>query len=362
MKIGILTFHNAHNYGAVLQAFALREYLISLGHNVEFINYHISEFDKYALYPFNLNDKGSLIKKIKLLIVFVLSLYRRILRHKKFNQFIKKHLISSRKMSRESFNVKGSYNAIVFGSDQIWNPLITKGFDPVYWGEFNAGDEVLKVAYAASMDQNLDTSEAREIATKFLRNFNSIGVRENSMIPLLKCLTNKKIHHVLDPTFIVDKSCFERIKKTPKINKKYVLTYTVLGHPMVLSLANKIAKELNCSIINLASNISAIRKFNTIETSSPEEFIGYIANAQCIITTSFHATVFSILYKRPFYTINLTNTGRTAALLKDLGLETRLVNLTDDMPCFSNCCYDSLDNKLLPKVEKSKIFIKNAIR
>lgn len=362
MKIGILTFHNAHNYGAVLQAFALREYLKSLGHQVEFVNYHIKEFDKYAIYPTSLNDKVSFIQRFKLIIIFILSFYRRILRYKKFKRFIDRHLISSKKMTRETFNVQGAYNAIIFGSDQIWNPIITKGFDPIYWGDFNAGEEVLKVAYAASMDYSIDSTEARYILTKFLMNFNAIGVREFDMIPMLKHLTHLKIHHVLDPTFLVSISCFDKIKKTPRIKEKYVLIYTVLGHSKVTLLAKKIAKELNCSIIDLASNISAKRKINTIETASPEEFIGYIANAQCVITTSFHATVFSILYRKPFYSLNLTNTGRTAALLKDLELENRLVDLSGYMPDFSECCYDSLDNKLLPKIKKSKIFIENALK
>ena len=130
MKIGILTFHCAHNYGAVLQCYALQEMLKGMGHTVEIIDYR----PDYLRMPFDVINlhriqSRNLLRLVKSIILETLSLSQRIIRHRKFDSFIKYYLNLSR-----SVGISSDYDVYVMGSDQIWNPKITNGFDGVYFG------------------------------------------------------------------------------------------------------------------------------------------------------------------------------------------------------------------------------------
>ena len=152
MKIGLLTFHCAHNYGAVLQCYALQETLISMGHEVEVINYRpkylIASYKRFELHRFiSLN----LINSLKNSIKEALLAGRRFRRYKAFEEFITNRLNLSERVNAN--NIPSKYDIYIIGSDQIWNPKITKGFDSVYWGQFKFPKERRRyIAYAASME------------------------------------------------------------------------------------------------------------------------------------------------------------------------------------------------------------------
>ena len=149
MKIGILTFHCAHNYGAVLQCYALLQYLRSLGHEALIVNYR----PEYLLKPYTIvPDLGntSLVGKIKILLNFILSFPVRVIRYKGFEKFIDKYLLLSKVVDRASIDSLAC-NIYIIGSDQVRNPKITEGFDDVYWGNFVVRKNVKKITYAVSI-------------------------------------------------------------------------------------------------------------------------------------------------------------------------------------------------------------------
>lgn len=326
MKIGILTFHCAHNYGAVLQTYALQEKLKELGQDVYIIDYRPDYLiDPYKIFNIKKLSFKNPSKSIKYILITCLTFRRRILRHVAFNRFITNRLKLSKKKLKA---IPPIFDTYIFGSDQIWNTKITNGFDKIFFGYFETKNDVRKIVYAASMrESELDANE-NDYIKNALNNFHEISLRENNLIHLIQPLTNKTIKNVLDPTLIINRSLWDKIAVKPKLRKRYVLVYQVSINSQTLRIANEIAKQIDGVVIQLSAWLS-LKQFNIQQQcASPEEFIGWIKYAECIVTTSFHGTAFSIIFNRPFYTIKLNNSldSRSESLLKKLELENRLIS------------------------------------
>ncbi len=362
MKIGILTFHCAHNYGAVLQCYALQETLKQMGHDVEVIDYR----PEYLLAPYRRFDVHRFIsrnplKMAKKCVTEIVLANKRIIRYDSFNRFITKELRLSEKTEGKSIPQK--YDVYVMGSDQIWNPKITNGFDPVYFGDFGFPKDNKKyVAYAASMGATSLEDDAKAFYMKALKSFDSVSVREIQLAALLQPLTDKKVEIVLDPTLLVDRNLWSGITKTHRIKEKYVLVYQVRYDSNTLRIAYDIAKEIGAVVVEITAFFNPRLKKNRLQCASPEEFIGWIGNASCVVTTSFHGTAFSVIFNKPFYCIALGDNGdsRSASLLKNIGLEDRMIN-KNDSPGFSGINYDHPNAKLSLLKEKSKEYLLKAI-
>lgn len=365
MKIGILTFHCAHNYGAVLQCYALQETLKSMGHDVEVIDYR----PEYLLVPYQKFDIHRFLSKnpirlIKNCCKEVLLMNRRRKRYKAFDDFISSRLNLSEHV--QGNNIPPKYDIYVMGSDQIWNTNITHGFDDVYFGNymFLKGNKKY-IAYAASMGNSLWNDEAKSFYLKSLENFDSLSVRESSMKILLQPLIGKKIEEVLDPTLLADSCIWKNIIKKPYIKYKYVLVYQVRSDKNTLRIARQIANEIGAVVIEVMANFFIKDCFhkNKIQCASPEEFIGFIKNASFIVTTSFHGTAFSIIFNKPFYCVTLNDgeDSRSASLLKSIGLENRMIQ-KDSSPKFSDVDFNYANESLSLQKKESLYFLNKAIR
>lgn len=354
MKIGILTFHCAHNYGAVLQCYALQEFLKGLGHDVEIIDYR----PNYLLAPYKIfkaSRTGSLIFRIKSFIKSLLTLRRSYIRHKKFYNFINNYL----NLSKERNHIPDKYDVYITGSDQIWNPQITNGFDSNYFAEYSfpKGHKIY-ISYAASMEAKKLSDLEANYYKNHLNNFDFISVREKTLSDLLQPLTNKKITTVLDPTLIVDKKAWDRLAILPKNKHKYILVYQVRTHKCVLKIAKKIADKFNAKIIEIGAWVDLYDKKYREEGKSPEEFIGYVKNSLLVITTSFHGTIFSIINEKPFYYIDLgiNIDSRVRSLLNDLNLESRII-LKDSDFSYSSIDYSEVKYKLHDNIVLSRKYL-----
>jgi len=173
MKIGILTFHSAHNYGAVLQAFALQKVLEELKHTVEFIDYRPSFLIQQAVLPV-LNGRSPKLKA-KLIAEGLVSYKWRVKRRLGFENFISSKLhLSQEKYGDKPFLSNMNYDTFIMGSDQVWNIKLTKGFDKVYWGDFDTKKGAKRISYAASMS-NYDLKESENIKMlEYLKKFVSL--------------------------------------------------------------------------------------------------------------------------------------------------------------------------------------------
>ena len=342
MKIGILTFHFVHNYGAVLQAYALQEFLRSNKYDVEFINFRpyerlFHEFRRFYIRRF-------ISRNLKRVIYQLLLIPKRELRWKNFERFINENL----KMSPKVKEIPSSYDVYVFGSDQIWNPFITNGFIDSYFGIFPFPKEHRKyISYAPSMCQDHMTKSMEDYLKGALANFDSISVREHSAVSLLIGLTSKPIAEVLDPTLLVQPSVWKSKIKNRNHSKKYVLVYQVVPIPETMNIANVVAKQQHAEVIEIKPYVELKNRKNVMTTLSPDRFLDLIANACYVVTTSFHGTVFSLIYNIPFYTIkhNDSRDSRVISLLGALGIEERLISRTT-LPVCKHVNYDTINEKL----------------
>lgn len=326
MKTGIITFHRAHNYGAVLQCYALATTLKNLGHDVEVIDYLPTQFKiEYSIYPFR---HLSLIRKITQLVKLLPVLDIKIKRSKGFNSFI-----STLPLSKKSFDETNArfdnYDVIVFGSDQIWNPVLTNNKDNVYCGNFPKLGKRF-VSYAASTNPKLLQKEYQEYFEGIIDRFDNISTRESSLTNYLNGLSNNVSQVVLDPVLLLTKDQWKKIAIKPQ-EEKYLLVYTVPQHPQIIQVANQLAKEKNLQVIEIRPNIHNIRKKNYLQTVSPTEFLGYIMYADYVLTTSFHGTALSVVFEKQFLTLSINEQvdDRAANLLENLCLSERLVKHND---------------------------------
>ena len=218
MKIGILTFHNAYNYGAVLQAYATQEIVKSYGHEVEIINYHNNKVDRH--YKKNRNR----FYRIPLVLIEKYFFNKR---KEAYKRFINKYLHLTKEVLVSSENVTlDKYDVILIGSDQLWNKRITGGWDKMYWGDFEASHSTRKVAWSICMNKiDLDDDDIIFIK-KHLENFDLISVRESDLLSFISNLTTKKVYQTLDPTLVLPSEKWEKVCHDVK-EKGYIAVYAV---------------------------------------------------------------------------------------------------------------------------------------
>lgn len=333
MKIGILTFHRAMNYGAVLQCYALYRTLSDMGHDVEVIDYRPSYIEKYR----SLFDKESFLqkkgvwKKIRYVVQRIIAYPQRTKAIKVFDAFLGKHLTLSNAISSKK-NIPSYYDAILFGSDQIWNPRICCGYDQVYWGQFLKGKTKL-ISYAASIGnpQNIATEQWDKIYP-LMKSFDAISVRESK---LAEYLQNGRIkaQTVLDPTLLASKDIFENIAVKPK-ESGYVMLYMLEYEPAAVTFAKKLANSKGLKLLRLRAIQGPLEKsddYELIASASIGEFLGYVKYADYVVNVSFHGTAFSVIFNKNFYTLKSSNYERSYGLLRALGLSERFVLPTDNV-------------------------------
>lgn len=349
MKVGILTFHRAHNYGAVLQCYALQQYLISRGDDAYVIDYNKKELWSY----YHWREKGyekyvtsNLIKFPYRLLQYLHAKKNHIIRYYKFVYFQKKYL----RLAPVNSIQTTPYDLILIGSDQVWNTTITHGFDKYYWGQFERPSSTKVATYAASLKNFWDPKDYN-IVYNYLSKLDGISVRERSTkIFLNKTFTNLNVSNVPDPVLLIPANHWKKMAKKPAIKSPYYFFYQAAKSEKVYSTAKIIAKQRRANLITLSADVKAI---NTVEchTSSPQEFLGWILYADMVITSSFHALIFSIIFNKDFYAINL-NMGqddRIKNLVTMFGVEDRLVD--NETQCKNLIPKDSKDivNLLLNK-------------
>lgn len=358
MKIGILTFHRAINYGAVLQCYALQEHLKSMHHDVEIIDYRPEYIEKYR--KINTQTPSfSIIEKIKGVIISILKTPLILITNSAFDKFLNSHLSIGDKIIRNTNQVCG-YDAIFFGSDQIWSPSICEGLDPIYYGQFSHKGTRL-ISYAASLGGHNVLSEDswREVCSK-ISCFDAISVREKELQTRLESY-GLKTKIVVDPSLLMTQQMLDDLAVRPK-HTNYVLLFMLEESEVAYKFAQRVAEQTRCSLIRLQST-KAIRHrpgVINVEAVPPELFCGYIKYAKCVINISFHGTAFSILYNKAFYTLHSAQEDRASNLLKTLGLSDRLVSATDDIR-FTDIDYSNT-NRLIKQLRKdSEKFIKEAL-
>lgn len=353
MKTGILTFHCADNYGAVLQTYGLKCVLESLGHESFVVDYR----PDYLTRPYELIDKSRL-NNFKDYIRAIFAMPIRYRRHEAFRRFCKSRL------NLIDMDKTGSLDAVIVGSDQIWNPNFHgNSFDPVFLLDMPEIRNKKKIAYAASAGSaNRFESGINDNSLASLKSFDAISVRESNIQGVLEEYGISS-YLVADPVLLAGKGVFDKICPDKKLYSPYLLSFSLTYIPEVNELAQKIAAEKNLSLIQITSLDEAIWNNKVKNTSSPEEFIWYIKNASGIVTTSFHGTIFSLLYDKPFMSVGLdaTHKDRVYQLLKELNVINRYVDMheADSSMFIWDCESSSIQNEISSIRDKSLEFLKS---
>lgn len=351
--IGIVTFHRAHNYGAVLQCLALKTALSMMGHSVHVIDHINPRIDEIYSLSSKVNNNLPSLYRIKQWITLKLTYPYRRKRFEKFNTFISKYILDN-----EFKNKYPEYDCIIWGSDQIWQWNITHE-DPFFWAQIENAD-VWKISYAASAGKINDKFKSN---MHLLSSFNRIGVREEELHRFLK--KNGIDSEVnVDPTLLLSSNEWEKaLELKNQSNKRYVLIYGLRDRKKVYKLGKLIAKKLGIDIKEVFSTANSLGNLGKKNIDvSPDEFIQLIRNAEFIVTDSFHCTVFSIIFNKQFITAKLNdgNDNRSADLLNSLGIIDRLTSdilVTNSVINFSNV------NKKIEELRATSIsYLQNNIK
>lgn len=355
MKIGILTFHRADNFGAVLQAYALQKYLIMQRNDVDIIDYRCHAIEEvYKSFRIR-NYFQKNIKRGLYCFLFDISVTRDVMRkHSKFETFRKQYLHLSSPVYSISDIESMKYDIIVVGSDQVWNKKLTSN-DLTY---FVPIEGVKKISYAVSMERSSlhDILENEYFYSEMLKSYSAISVREKGIADNLNRIGIGNVTVTCDPTFLWKKDFYlELIKEVPSFfSKKYILVFHLQYSDMLNKAASKLSQKTGYSIINLYAPFKRGRNNCTEKQDwGPLELLSLIYNAEYVLTTSFHGVAFSLLFEKQFYAIKTMSTNRIENLLEYMKLDSRIIS--DQFP-------DIVDEIDYSAIEKCKsMYIQNSI-
>ena len=330
-KVALLSFHTAYNYGAALQAFALQETVSDMAVDCAYINYvnesRQQEYDMIAQIRRELKKKN-LIRVAKLICGIPFMAGRK--RH--FEQFYHRYLTKTAveyHSSKEAEALNDDFDKFIVGSDQVWNPE-NNGSDCAFMLDF-VQDERKRISYSSSFGISEVPEHMIQGYTDNLTKFYRISTRELAGVKLIRELSGRDAHLVLDPVFLPATEVWERMISTAKKNtKEYIFFYTNrntqlndflgLGYP-----SDALEYHILSSHVSLKDFLDQKRKI--MFTMSPEKFLEEIADAKLVVTASFHCLAFSIILHKQFVVFLTGNQGKDERILNILricGLENRV--------------------------------------
>ena len=371
MKIGIVTLPLHTNYGGLLQAYALQTVLERMRHEVEHLHLPV-EFP--ILHP---TWKMPLVWSKRAILKFLCGEYNiSIFTHpykwirKNTDEFIASH-IQPRYLNEAGWNeeLANEYDAIVFGSDQVWRPIYAYPIEK-YFGAFLGASNVKRISYATSFgtEENEYTEYQQKACAGLLKKFSAVSVREKSAVAICKERFGVGAKHVLDPTMLLSSEDYIPIfeqANTP-ISEGSLAIYVLDRNPQIDAFIKK--QSTQKSLIPFRTN-SKVENHNAklSERQQPpvERWLRSFHDAEFVITDSFHACVFSILFHKPFICIGNKNRGmsRFDSLLNMFGLENRLVDINYIADYVEKeIDWEHVDNLLAQKREEAFQFLNQALQ
>ncbi len=341
LRAGIITFHNAENYGAALQTYALKSTLKKMGCDTRVIDYR---------------NRGVFLRNTIKNLYYAFTMQRPLKNHRQYQRFQNQHLnLSDRTyMSVTDFETDADdFDVLFFGSDQIWNPDLSNGFDPFYFGQFRT--KARKVAYAASVGKDRLSAQEEQTLNTLSSTFDAISVREESAVQVF----NQDVSCVVDPCMLLSAAEWRELSPTSTIREPYLLIYQLHPDKRLLKAAVELARPANKKIYMISPYLDFrhCKLTHNLGRISPREFISYYDQADLVLSDSFHGTIFSILFEKPFYTfLPGEKTGRITSLLAKLNLSERIV--TDDSLPEGEINFESANPLVEKEVSQSLEYIR----
>ena len=338
-RVGILTFHFVPNYGAVWQIYALQEALTARGHRVSVVDYqpaHVNAGGRFWLPTSRRRIRANLVIAYQKYLRFRARFGRR----RKIEDAFAGFRGGSLRVTGRRYRTVGGLrrqppqlDAVVCGSDQIWNPSAQFGLDPAYFADFGPA-ALRRVAYAASFGRGSIEGEFYPQLKTLVDQIDHVSTREPSGAGILaRAGVSKPVATLPDPTLLWDE--YPVVPRPAGVPEKYLFSYVLRSGDAVNAIQRGIAGQLELPVVT-PMNPHTVKSDAAVQViPTPEEWLALIRNASAVITNSFHGTLFSIILRRPFVVVGIGSgkgalNERARSLLERLGLTERFVT-TDDV-------------------------------
>ena len=361
-KIANITWITYNNFGTFLQAYALQQYIISLG-------YEDMILDDSPIIDLHINWKY----RIKIWLWKLNVIYRRFAVSQKksaklYDRFKQSHLIIDKNIENYQ-NLDAKYDCFVCGSDQIWNPLFLKDPKTVFfYAEFT---KQRKIAYAPSIGISKMPDEYRDRFKSLIKDFSFLSAREPQGQQIMEELSGKFVANVADPTLLLDKTRWEMLlPKQEGVKDKYILGYFLTSNPIYIEAARKYAHSHGYKFKMFYTDKTYYNEADEVITAGPIEFLEAIHNAEYLFTDSFHGSIFASIFNIQFITFKrfkksvTSQNSRVENLLKIMKIEERLlsedeVSLIDSLEKID---FEKVWKNLTPFIKESKEYLNNALK
>lgn len=374
MKVGLITYHSAYNFGSVMQAYATQEVIRNIAGNCEVINYRTIEQKRvYAVFKW---DKGARFIKSLVKNILIIPTYRnRVNRAKKYEEIIEKLFNLSKEVTehKDVYSMWGKYDLIVSGSDQIWNKHSNE-LENVSWEYMKpyllSGYKGKKVSYASSLTNMTDDEIAYILPD--IKAFDCISFREENTAKKIRDDFNVENSSVLDPTFLLSKEeWISKLSLTPQEASDYILFY-VLSRRSEIKHMMSIVKEIGIKtgkkvkmIFPLASS-SSEQGIEMLEEVDPIDFMNLIYNASMVVTDSYHGTILSVNLGKDVYSVckGFPSDFRKVDILNRLGMSERIIKNPEDLLVkeYEPIDYAVVNDNIQSLREESMNYLINALR
>lgn len=363
MNVGILTFHASHNYGSMLQAYALQRVLVNLGVNCEIINFRTDVQKSLTPPPVSLSHpRSSLLTCLR----HPGRTWALLKKYYRFEKFITRFLNTSNELHStkeiEDYVCFKQFDAIITGSDQIWNPACWD-FSTAYLTDFKYNGR--RIAYAPSLGAHPENiaHKDRNKLIEALKKYDYLSTRESQGQNILSRLTNREIKVVLDPTLLLDKTDYMEIANvgTP-VKEPYVFYYTPREESGFFVKAQEYAHKLGIKIL-VTQSYEEYYGDNVIRVldCGPREFLSIIKNATLCIGNSFHLLAFSLIFGREFILLSNETDSRMMNILSPLGLKDRLIIGNAMISCNGEINFGKIRGKLSSLKEESLRYLETTL-
>lgn len=360
-KVGIVTWHYYANFGSALQAFALQKLILSMGYDVDIINYRNPRFGQNVRW--------------KSIVKYLLHYTMGIVNKKIYDYTLQgvndyqKHYLRQTEcfyVAEQITKIAERYYSLVYGSDQIWAPNV---YNPIYMGVY-IPEGIKKISYAASIGLNDIPENLIGVYQQNLSSYKAVSVREDEGRELLKNKCGIDATVVLDPTLMIDASVYRKMKKHVKgIKGKYIYCYFLNKDHQYRDSVEKYARERNLQIIGSSDREIDSEWMNKLSNLGADQFLWLIDNAETIFTDSYHGSIFSLLFHKNLWTFvrfdennPICQNSRIRQLQNNFGIEHRVIFSQDIIDDSKVIDFKYFENRLSELRADSFYFLNNALK
>lgn len=384
-KIGILNLQQVDNFGCVLGAYAIQHVAQEIsGAYVELIDYRPVQ-EKHnivtkairAMKRFNVYGVASTLKKYNSRIEWKQLVHQKWAKDKmsdperirKFEAFRNKYFRRSKPYTAINKRHYPQYDVYLVGSDVVWllDDLWMENSPAML--SFTDGIDCRRISYAASLGDFSAQIGRKMLVKRLYRHglgrFDAVSVREETSASYLKPLYNGKIYCCMDPTLLLSSKDYEEIKQTSSVSSPsgYIYVYMLDGTGKFYKTANEISRQTGLPIVRCCDQINGYENVAVeAEGDGPADFLSRIKNAELVITNSFHAVCFSLIYHKKFFAVRRnTQAYKTEEMLKKLGLYERYLDMSNCNDVLKPIDFEAVDRKLDNWRRESEDYLKKAL-